>query len=529
MDGSIQGSDAYSNWEQIYLNKVHSAEDAKNLKNSTAAEETDGSISIDIFKQGQFGDTFDYSMNNDNLQTGDDGYTPLSAEQRTGFTAMSLEAQAAYLDKLGIAVGNGWAAVDEENTSDYFMKVDDSGNIEYLKVVEDDSGNTYVVNTKQTSDGDYESNLYDTTNAQYDKNNNVITRNGTDEDGNSWSNIYDQNGNEESKTFYDSEGNITGFSNYTYDKNGNRISAANYDADGNLTNSTKYKYDANGNIIKVSQYDSDENIVSSKKYKYNEDGKCISTSNFDSDGNLISSNKYAYDENGECISETKYDSDGKMTSYDNKELNSIYATLEGADSEDERDQVIADFRNKLESFDLSEEEYIYSYEQFMYSLSVSQAAEIDNFNEMLKDVDSDETKEMISYQIGTTGYALESEYANYEIEYNQFFSNLPEEQLSELQNLYEDLANSESEDERETVMAKIKAAQEEYDLDESELALSERQIKTATAAYYAQEISDLYSDLAACADDSTRASINKEIAEKRKVYLNLETEKNQVV
>ncbi len=210
------------------------------------------------------------------------------------------------------------------------------------------------------------------------------------------------------------------------------------------------------------------------------------------------------------------------------EVKNACEKMSEASSKDEREAAKATFQWKSESADLSKEEYIESFGHLLDAVAVSQAAEMSEFSEMLKNANSDETREIINYQAASASYDFESEYKNYEIEYNQLFSNLPEEQSSTLLDLYQDLADANSRDERDSALALIKEKQEEYNLSDEELSLSNEQITNSLIASCTQTISDLYSELSECCDENTKESIKAEIEANSKVYSALQNRKENI-
>ncbi len=256
------GSD-YSNWSDIVNNSVDSAEKAKekSQESKSAAKTVDSIFANSLFRKNNFAYDSNYSIVNtaNNVELDENG-DPLSFEARNeGFSAMSLEDQASYLDAMDIAIEDGWVAVDAEGDSDYFMKVDEAGNTEYLKVVNDAEGNEKIVHTTESIDGSYKSNVYDISdseNISNDENNGDVVKT-----ENNHEYTYDENGTLTSSKWYDDNGNTLETQENEYDENGNKISTIFYGSDGNMIETLKNEFNEYGIQTGGTFFDSDENVI----------------------------------------------------------------------------------------------------------------------------------------------------------------------------------------------------------------------------------------------------------------------------
>ncbi len=202
----------------------------------------------------------------------------------------------------------------------------------------------------------------------------------------------------------------------------------------------------------------------------------------------------------------------------NEVLDDLYQDMSVAETEDERNQIFEKYKSQIENANLTKEETSSSLEKIMTSVTISQNSEISELYEMYNEAQTPEEKQAIGAEINQRNAEATYELNNYAILYNQTLSNLPEEQSEEFAQLYSDLANAQTPEEREEILSQIYSKQEEYNLSDEELSLSNEQTMNSMFASYSLEIADLYETLGDAADNTTRAEILNQINIKQSEY-----------
>ena len=117
---------------------------------------------------------------------------------------------------------------------------------------------------------------------------------------------------EESQTYYDRDGNVSGYGRNYYDTAYRCVRMEDYDLDGSLAGYNTSTYDADGREVRHSQYSADGTLVGYSESEYDENGNMIKHSSYDSDGRLTWYTLKQYDADGNYLGEKSYDGDGNL-------------------------------------------------------------------------------------------------------------------------------------------------------------------------------------------------------------------------
>lgn len=149
--------------------------------------------------------------------------------------------------------------------------------------------------------------------------------------------VYDDNGNEIERMFFDDKNQPCVCSNgyakctYVYDKMGNQISYRYYNLNGSLVlidgiAGCNYKYDERGNILEDMSIGLDEKLANGKlivRYKYDNFDNQTETAFFDKNNKpktnyaYYHKETYKYNNRNQCVETRYYGTDGKLTRYNN--------------------------------------------------------------------------------------------------------------------------------------------------------------------------------------------------------------------
>ncbi|MBR6095257.1 MAG: tetratricopeptide repeat protein [Lachnospiraceae bacterium] len=121
-------------------------------------------------------------------------------------------------------------------------------------------------------------------------------------------NIHDSRGLYYKQTFYDGEGTITGWLEYTYDKTGNQTSVTGYGADGTQKGYVNLVSDEEN--VTISTWYSYDGVVGKIVYKNDDQGRHLRSEEYNEDGTLRIYSTYEYE--GEKSIETQYSTDGEI-------------------------------------------------------------------------------------------------------------------------------------------------------------------------------------------------------------------------
>lgn len=90
-----------------------------------------------------------------------------------------------------------------------------------------------------------------------------------------------------------------------YDENGRRIRSVWYDSIGQVTGYTTYEYGENAKLAKLKNFNPEGVLLTYTLLEYDDAGNEIKKERFDSEGVLLTRSAYEYDENGN-IKNTKF-------------------------------------------------------------------------------------------------------------------------------------------------------------------------------------------------------------------------------
>lgn len=128
--------------------------------------------------------------------------------------------------------------------------------------------------------------------------------------------IVDASGKVRRESYYDGNGILGSYVEYTYDAEGRRSGATSYDAGGMRTNHVDCFYDERGLLIQgiygvlsdVNHYE-----VRMERNEYDDQGRRTRTEQYEKDGTSIGFFTYGYDEDGNMVEETFYEEGGKIS------------------------------------------------------------------------------------------------------------------------------------------------------------------------------------------------------------------------
>lgn len=192
-------------------------------------------------------------------------------------------------------------------------------------------------------------------------------------------------------------------------------------------------------------------------------------------------------------------------------LNELYEKLSNAGTESERDSVIELIKKTQTEYGLSKDELALSREIQLISVRESQTKELYDIREKLENASSKEETEKIRAELNETKQNQKATRAALKREMISSKSNLPEKQSSVLNDLYSQLAGAKSEDERDSLIAKIKEKQLEFGLSKREIDLSLKQVNYSIIESQSNSLSKLYKDLGAAENNDIRDSIKSKI------------------
>ncbi|MDO4880374.1 MAG: hypothetical protein Q3983_03770 [Capnocytophaga sp.] len=106
------------------------------------------------------------------------------------------------------------------------------------------------------------------------------------------------------------EGNLNLYYQYKYDDKGNRTEINEYTDKGLLYTQEKRKFDDNNNLKEQSVYNDKGLLLKRVIFSYNKDNNCISEQRFDENNTLVAKYNYNYDKNDNIIEEKFYNLSG---------------------------------------------------------------------------------------------------------------------------------------------------------------------------------------------------------------------------
>ena len=131
---------------------------------------------------------------------------------------------------------------------------------------------------------------------------------------------YDENGHRTSQRHFNADGSMDWKEAWdsTYDENGYCLSDCYYDDDGNVRLRIERIFDENGNEINRNSYNGDGSVIWEDSFEcvFTEDGRFLSHRNYTADGSGLGwGYEYTYDAAGKVVKETYYDDDGAVSAW----------------------------------------------------------------------------------------------------------------------------------------------------------------------------------------------------------------------
>lgn len=124
---------------------------------------------------------------------------------------------------------------------------------------------------------------------------------------------YDNSGNRIKDTFCSLDGRPECYDLFEYDDKGKRTGSCRYNCGKNGDYlSTISEYDEMGNEIKTTWYDTNGNVSGYYIYEYDSDGNPLRMDNCDVDGTIREYGIWLYDDNGKFIGQEYYNADGSL-------------------------------------------------------------------------------------------------------------------------------------------------------------------------------------------------------------------------
>ncbi len=192
-------------------------------------------------------------------------------------------------------------------------------------------------------------------------------------------------------------------------------------------------------------------------------------------------------------------------------MNNLYTSLLTATDSNERDSILTQIKEKQLSYGMEGEELKASYQSVIDNLNLLSDNTYNALLEQLDNAQTIEEKEAISSQIGIQKAQLDADLTDFVLDMNALDSKLPEEQINELTDMYQELADVNNSDERDMILAEIKQKQAQFELNDEELALSNEQIMNALYGSYSLEIGELNEQSLQSEDMQIKEEINAQI------------------
>ena len=137
--------------------------------------------------------------------------------------------------------------------------------------------------------------------------------------------------------YYNEDGSMDQWEEYTYDENGNLIQTTDYTEDGIIEKVVKKQYNADG-TLQTSEYDAEGRLVTYSVDSYDEQGQQILREVYDGQDQLLESIEMQYDAQGNQIYFAHFDGDGnclslKESTYDEYGNRTYYRVVSQSGSE----------------------------------------------------------------------------------------------------------------------------------------------------------------------------------------------------
>ena len=99
------------------------------------------------------------------------------------------------------------------------------------------------------------------------------------------------------------------------DESGRTVKTTHYNENGEINNYQTFQYDENGKVIRRDSYSPDGTLTGYYVSEYNSDGREIKGSNYNADGSLFNYSTHEYDSNGKLVQVSYYNGNGELTQY----------------------------------------------------------------------------------------------------------------------------------------------------------------------------------------------------------------------
>lgn len=147
---------------------------------------------------------------------------------------------------------------------------------------------------------------------------------------------YNSAGEMVSSTTYNSDGGISGYSEYEHNDAGQNVRSVFYSESGESTGMLINEYDNAGNMTCRKRYDGNGGLLLCELYEYDSAGRQIATEYYSSEGVLEDRHETEYDENGHRCRSTDY-SGGSVSSYTTYEYSESGKCISKNEYRDEHD------------------------------------------------------------------------------------------------------------------------------------------------------------------------------------------------
>ncbi len=206
-----------------------------------------------------------------------------------------------------------------------------------------------------------------------------------------------------------------------------------------------------------------------------------------------------------------------------KQLTDLYEKLSNAKSEEEAEAIRAEIKFTLEEYNYDDDEILESLGTQSESIRQSYTKNIEELKKELNSAEDSDTKEIIQAQIQELEARMQQKIGEIEIEKFNYYNILPEEQTEVMSNLFNELANTTTEADRERLQAEIKYKMNEYGITGKAKAICLETLQHGlNVSYYSNE-ANLYEKLSYASGEEVKERIKAEIHDnenKRIISLN---------
>ena len=126
---------------------------------------------------------------------------------------------------------------------------------------------------------------------------------------------FNEQGNYSKITYFDSYGQIVGYTDYLYNKQNQLTTEQNYDAEGGFSDKRVYSYDEKNRINQIVRLNSSGNLTGSTLIEYDDKKNIIERASYNARGKLLGKEVSKTDKNDFPIETKIYNSENRLVNY----------------------------------------------------------------------------------------------------------------------------------------------------------------------------------------------------------------------